>query len=117
MVVRRKGDPLPDLQLTDAMGSQKPEGFSWTQPLFGGFELGPNALLRFYVLHVVALPLVTAFLIGPLTQFVVIPFMTDGAGADAIGGEGSSLRPGGHGLPRGRRRVCGTRAGAGCRAS
>ncbi|MCP8882097.1 MFS transporter [Devosia sp. XJ19-1] len=28
----------------------------------------------------------TAFLIGPLTQFVVIPFMTDGAGADAIGG-------------------------------
>jgi DHA3 family multidrug efflux protein-like MFS transporter len=28
----------------------------------------------------------TAFLIGPLTQFVVIPFMTDGAGADSIGG-------------------------------
>src|SRR5690606_11754208 len=28
----------------------------------------------------------TAFLIGPYTQFVVIPFMTDGAGADAIGG-------------------------------
>src|SRR5690606_3044694 len=28
----------------------------------------------------------TAFLIGPLTQFVVIPFMTDGAGAEAIGG-------------------------------
>lgn len=28
----------------------------------------------------------TAFLIGPLTQFVVIPFMTDGAGADTIGG-------------------------------
>ncbi len=27
----------------------------------------------------------TAFLIGPLTQFVFIPFMTDGAGADAIG--------------------------------
>jgi len=27
----------------------------------------------------------TAFLIAPLTQFVVIPFMTDGAGADAIG--------------------------------
>lgn len=27
----------------------------------------------------------TAFLIGPLTQFVVIPFMTDGAGANAIG--------------------------------
>jgi len=27
----------------------------------------------------------TAFLIGPLTQFVVIPFMTDGAGAEAIG--------------------------------
>lgn len=27
----------------------------------------------------------TAFLIGPLTQFMVIPFMTDGAGADAIG--------------------------------
>jgi len=27
----------------------------------------------------------TAFLIGPLTQFVVIPFMTDGAGADLIG--------------------------------
>ena len=28
----------------------------------------------------------TAFLIGPLTQFTVIPFMTDGAGARAIGG-------------------------------
>ncbi|MDT9599812.1 MFS transporter [Sphingosinicella rhizophila] len=27
----------------------------------------------------------TAFLIGPLTQFLFIPFMTDGAGADAIG--------------------------------
>ncbi|PLR28282.1 MFS transporter [Caulobacter zeae] len=27
----------------------------------------------------------TAFLIGPLTQFVVIPFMTDGAGAATIG--------------------------------
>ena len=27
----------------------------------------------------------TAFLIGPLTQFVFIPLMTDGAGADAIG--------------------------------
>ncbi len=29
---------------------------------------------------------VTAFLVGPLTQFVVVPFMTDGAGAAAIGG-------------------------------
>lgn len=28
----------------------------------------------------------TAFLIGPYTQFMVIPFMTDGAGADTIGG-------------------------------
>lgn len=28
----------------------------------------------------------TAFLIGPLTQFIVIPFMTDGAGAQTIGG-------------------------------
>jgi DHA3 family multidrug efflux protein-like MFS transporter len=28
----------------------------------------------------------TAFLVGPLTQFVVIPSMTDGAAADAIGG-------------------------------
>src|SRR5690606_2846118 len=28
----------------------------------------------------------TAFLIGPYTQFVVIPFMTDGAGAHTIGG-------------------------------
>ena len=27
----------------------------------------------------------TAFLIGPLTQFIVIPFMTNGGGADAIG--------------------------------
>lgn len=27
----------------------------------------------------------TAFLIAPLTQFIVIPFMTDGAGADAVG--------------------------------
>src|SRR5690606_25561334 len=27
----------------------------------------------------------TAFLIGPLTQFYFIPLMTDGAGADAIG--------------------------------
>ena len=29
---------------------------------------------------------VTAFLIGPLTQLIVIPFMTDGAGAELIGG-------------------------------
>ena len=28
----------------------------------------------------------TAFLIGPLTQLIFIPFMTDGGGADAIGG-------------------------------
>ncbi len=28
----------------------------------------------------------TAFLIGPLTQFIVIPFMTDGWGAQSIGG-------------------------------
>jgi DHA3 family multidrug efflux protein-like MFS transporter len=28
----------------------------------------------------------TAFLIGPVTQFLVVPFMTDGAGAGAIGG-------------------------------
>jgi MFS transporter, DHA3 family, multidrug efflux protein len=28
----------------------------------------------------------TAFLIGPLTQFIVIPFMTNGAGARSIGG-------------------------------
>jgi DHA3 family multidrug efflux protein-like MFS transporter len=28
---------------------------------------------------------VTAFLVGPLTQFAVVPFMTDGAGAAAIG--------------------------------
>jgi DHA3 family multidrug efflux protein-like MFS transporter len=28
----------------------------------------------------------TAFLISPVAQFVVIPFMTDGAGVDAIGG-------------------------------
>ena len=28
----------------------------------------------------------TAFLIGPFTEFVVIPFMTDGAGAQTIGG-------------------------------
>ena len=27
----------------------------------------------------------TAFLVGPLTQFVVIPSMTDGAAADAVG--------------------------------
>src|SRR6266851_5610740 len=29
---------------------------------FGGFQLGPNALLRFYVLHVVGLPLTVGFL-------------------------------------------------------
>ena len=28
----------------------------------------------------------TAFLIGPFTQFIVIPFMTDGMGARSIGG-------------------------------
>jgi DHA3 family multidrug efflux protein-like MFS transporter len=28
----------------------------------------------------------TAFLIAPIAQFVFIPFMTDGAGAQAIGG-------------------------------
>jgi len=34
--------------------------------------------------ELVASPL-TAFLIAPLTQFLFVPFMTDGAGADAIG--------------------------------
>lgn len=29
---------------------------------------------------------VTAFMIGPIAQFIFIPFMTDGAGADLIGG-------------------------------
>lgn len=28
----------------------------------------------------------TAFIIGPLTQFIFIPFMTDGAGVDLVGG-------------------------------
>jgi quinol-cytochrome oxidoreductase complex cytochrome b subunit len=32
--------------------------------LFGGYQLGANALLRFYVLHVVALPLTAGFLIA-----------------------------------------------------
>src|SRR5437667_4054277 len=32
--------------------------------LLGGYQLGPNALLRFYVLHVVGLPLVVGFLIA-----------------------------------------------------
>ncbi|MDE3111407.1 MAG: cytochrome b N-terminal domain-containing protein [Chloroflexota bacterium] len=32
--------------------------------LFGGFELGPNALLRFYVLHVVGLPVLAGFLMA-----------------------------------------------------
>ncbi|MDE3102689.1 MAG: cytochrome b N-terminal domain-containing protein [Chloroflexota bacterium] len=32
--------------------------------LFGGYELGPNALLRFYVLHVVGLPVLTGFLMA-----------------------------------------------------
>ena len=45
----------------------------------------------------------TAFVIGPLTQFVFIPFMTDGAGADAdrrLVGEG---RPGHRARLRARR--------------
>lgn len=29
---------------------------------------------------------ITAFVIGPIAQFVFIPFMTNGAGADLIGG-------------------------------
>ena len=36
-------------------------------------------------MEMAAAPL-TAFLIGPVTQFAVIPFMTDGAGARVIGG-------------------------------
>jgi len=32
--------------------------------LFGGYQLGPNALLRWYVLHVVGLPLTVGFLIA-----------------------------------------------------
>src|SRR5438034_40820 len=35
-----------------------------TVVVFGGFQLGPNALLRFYVLHVVGLPLTVGFLIA-----------------------------------------------------
>jgi quinol---cytochrome c reductase cytochrome b subunit, bacillus type len=32
--------------------------------LFGGYELGPNALLRFYVLHVVGFPVLAGFLMA-----------------------------------------------------
>ncbi len=32
--------------------------------LFGGYELGPNSLLRFYVLHVVGLPVIAGFLMA-----------------------------------------------------
>jgi quinol-cytochrome oxidoreductase complex cytochrome b subunit len=32
--------------------------------LFGGYELGPNALLRWYVLHVVGLPVTAGFLMA-----------------------------------------------------
>jgi quinol-cytochrome oxidoreductase complex cytochrome b subunit len=32
--------------------------------LFGGYELGDNTLIRFYVLHVIALPLATAILMA-----------------------------------------------------
>ncbi len=28
--------------------------------VFGGYEIGPNALIRFYTLHVIALPLIAA---------------------------------------------------------
>ncbi|TMG01205.1 MAG: cytochrome B6, partial [Chloroflexi bacterium] len=28
--------------------------------VFGGYEIGPNALIRFYTLHVIALPLLAA---------------------------------------------------------
>src|SRR3712207_8356119 len=44
-----------------------------------------TTLFRSQSVEQAASPL-TAFLISPVAQFVVIPFMTDGAGARAIGG-------------------------------
>ncbi len=49
------------------------------------FELQGRVLGFAQTIENAAAP-VTAFLIGPIAQLVVIPFMTDGAGADAIGG-------------------------------
>jgi quinol-cytochrome oxidoreductase complex cytochrome b subunit len=34
------------------------------QVLFGGFEIGQNALIRFYTLHVLGLPLLSAILMA-----------------------------------------------------
>jgi quinol-cytochrome oxidoreductase complex cytochrome b subunit len=58
--------PLDQLALwaitvgTNMVGSAPVLGDSVVFVMRGGFEVGPNALIRFYTLHVIALPLVAA---------------------------------------------------------
>ncbi len=45
---------------TNMVGSAPVLGDAVVYVMRGGFEVGPNALIRFYTLHVIALPLVAA---------------------------------------------------------
>ena len=45
---------------TNMVGSAPVLGDSVVFVMRGGFEVGPNALIRFYTLHVIGLPLVAA---------------------------------------------------------
>ena len=49
---------------TNMVGSAPVLGDSVVFVMRGGFEVGPNALIRFYTLHVIFLPLVAAFLMA-----------------------------------------------------
>jgi DHA3 family multidrug efflux protein-like MFS transporter len=66
---------VPAIEAAEQTVLQRVIPFQRQGRVFGFAQLVENAASPF-----------TAFLIGPLAQTVVMPFMTDGAGADAIGG-------------------------------
>ena len=66
---------MPVIEAAEQTVLQKVVPFDHQGRVFGFAQTVENAAAPF-----------TAFIIGPMAQLIVIPFMTDGAGADAIGG-------------------------------
>ena len=61
-LIAARGEALAQTQGWGDMGKQEPEGFSWTQPLFGGFWMAwTPATLAFFILIFGAIALMGAF--------------------------------------------------------